>query len=30
MIDGVHYIEIPENFDIEKLKEWALENDEKA
>ena len=30
MIDGVHYIEIPENFEIDKLKEWAFENDEKA
>jgi hypothetical protein len=30
MKEGEHYLEIPENFEIDKLKEWALVNDEKA
>jgi hypothetical protein len=30
MKEGVHYIEIPENFEIGKFKEWALVNDNKA
>jgi hypothetical protein len=27
MIEGEHYIEIPENFEMPKFKEWALVND---
>ena len=30
MKEGEHYIEIPENFEINKFKEWALVNDDKA
>ena len=30
MIEGEHYLEIPENFEIHKFKEWALVNDDKA
>ena len=30
MIEGEHYLEIPENFEFDKFKEWALVNDEKA
>jgi hypothetical protein len=30
MKEGEHYIEIPENFESAKLKEWALVNDDKA
>ena len=30
MKEGEHYIEIPENFEIDKFKEWALVNDDKA
>ena len=30
MIEGEHYHEIPENFEIDKFKEWALVNDDKA
>ena len=30
MNEGEHYLEIPENFEINKFKEWALVNDDKA
>ena len=30
MREGEHFLEIPENFEINKFKEWALVNDDKA
>jgi len=30
MKEGEHFLEIPENFEINKFKEWALVNDDKA
>jgi hypothetical protein len=30
MKEGEHFLEIPENFEIKKFKEWALVNDDKA
>jgi hypothetical protein len=30
MREGEHFLEIQENFEINKFKEWALVNDDKA
>ena len=30
MKEGEHYIEMPENFEITKFKEWAQQNDQEA
>jgi hypothetical protein len=30
MREGEHFLEIPENFEINKFREWALVNDDKA
>ena len=30
MIEGEHYKEVPENFEIDSFMQWAKENDEKA
>ena len=30
MKEGEHYIEMPENFEITKFKEWAVKNDEEG